>query len=98
MEKRQLLDAVRKGINDTRNGEISQLRRIAKDPEFFVEKVNKISDEHLKTLERLDEWTDELFAERWDEYILDSGAGVFNFLSDMLSLHTEPQDKKEKAK
>lgn len=93
MEKRQLLDAVRKGINDTRNGEISQIRRIAKDPKFFTDKVDKISDEHLKTLDELEKWSDAEFAERWDEYILNSGAGTFGFLKDMLDLYSEPKNE-----
>lgn len=96
MEKRKLLDAVRKGINDTRNGEIAQIRRIAKDPKFFTDKVDKISDEHLSVLDEIEKWSDAEFVERWDEYILNSGAGAYAFLKDMLALHTEPENKKVK--
>jgi len=89
MEKKSLLQAVRKGIEDTRNGETSQIRRIAKEPEFFIDKVNKISDEHLKVLDELETWDDAKFMQKWDEYILDSGAGAYKFLADMLAIDKE---------
>lgn len=89
MDKTKLLEAVRKGITDVHNGEISQIKRIAKDPDTFIKKVESISDEHLATLDELEKWTDEKFAEKWDEYIIASGAGAYNFLAEILAIDKE---------
>lgn len=98
MDKTQLLEAVRKGINESRAGEIAQIRKIAKDPKFFTDKADAISDSHLQVIDELEKWSDEKFAEKWNQYMLDAGAGTFKFLADMLELDKAAEAKEAKPK
>ena len=52
--------------------------------------VDSIEKEHLATIDELATWPAEKFEEKWNEFILASGAGPYAFLSQILK-----KDKKE---